>query len=58
MQTPIVATQISTNKDTLLDSPSGIHIFTGYKHGEKQQDKIPLYKNRGCTLSFVNMKFV
>lgn len=54
MQTPIVATQISTNKDTLLNSPSGICIFTKYKLGEKQQDRIPLYINRGVHLKFVD----
>ena len=55
MQTPIVATQISTNKDTLPNSPSGICIFTKYKLGEKTiGQNTPIYKNRGCSLKFVD----
>lgn len=58
MQTPIVATQISTNKDTLLNSPSGICIFTKYKLGEKTIGQNTPIKIGGAPYNSLIMKFV
>ena len=58
MQTPIVATQISTNKDTLQNSPSGICIFTKYKLGENNRTEYPYIQIGGAPYNSLIMKFV